>query len=85
MVLFLRTAIFDWVTVAPLGVRTGAVRLGEGVRSPRTRCDNTKVWGVQRFFRDDVIFTITEQWRVAHSEIMANCNIRVIIYLFILV
>ena len=26
---------FDWVTVAPLGVRTGALRLGEGVRSDR--------------------------------------------------
>ena len=34
---------------------------------------------------DDVIFTVMKQSIVALSKMMANCTIRVIIYLFILV
>ena len=37
------------------------------------------------FLFDDVIFTVMKQSIVARSEMMANCTIRVIIYLFILV
>ena len=50
---------FDWVTVAPLGVRTGAVRLGEGVRSDRGHVVTTLkcvcVVGVFCFLQDNVI------------------------------
>jgi hypothetical protein len=78
---------FDWVTVAPLGVRTGAVRLGEGVRSDRGHAlwQHWSVVGCWCFLFDDVIFTVMKQSIVAHSEMMANCTIRVIIYLYILV
>ena len=36
-------------------------------------------------FFDDVIFTVMKQSILARSEMMANCTIRDIIYLFILV